>query len=161
MYRLLLAFVCVGAVMAMTGCGTTREWVITKATDIAENVSEKQVNKLGDKVIGMVDEKVKESIDANQDGIWESEELMSAIQGQVGVASKDFMAALTSTEGELTDRLKDTLTTSDGIKGLLGLVILWILSKLGIKVTGGRLSTKALWDKIRGRKNMELPDPQL
>jgi len=145
-----------GLALTTVGCQVTREWVITESTKIAEIAANKVLDKVDDKLLPLINEEVKKSIDANNDGIWEQDELKDAIGAQFGVLVGDIKTELTAdTDKKLEDRLKDALTKGEGVQGILALIALIILGKLGIKVKNGQLNAGDLFAKLKGKKEEE------
>ena len=149
------ALVC-GLTLSMVSCAATRDWVITQATKIAERAGEKALEKASDKLLPLIDEKVRAGIDANNDGLLESEELSTAMKTQFGQLASNLKTALTAdTDEKLSERLKGALTQGDGLKGLLSIAVLWLLAKLGINVKNGKLSMGQLLARFRKKQPEE------
>lgn len=155
MRKYLFALMC-GLALTTVGCQVTREWVISEATKIAEIAANQALDKVDDHLLPLIDEKVREEIDANNDGIWEQDELQDAISEHLSVVVSDIKTELTAdTDKKLEDRLKDALTKGEGVKGVLALIALFILGKLGIKVKNGQLNAGDLFSKLKGTKEEE------
>lgn len=155
MKRFVLALLC-GFALSTVGCAVTRDWVVSEATKIAELAVNKGLDKIDDKLLNLIDEEVQAQIDSNSDGVWDSDELTDAIKGQFGTLATNLKDELVSdTDKKLDERLKDAMTKGDGLKGLIGLVVLFLLGKLGIKVKDGKLNAKDLLQKIFGKKEEE------
>ena len=123
----------------LTGCSVTKEWIVTTAKDIAVRTVDSQINKLNEKVIGpeiaRLEEQLGTKVDADDDGLWSDDEIVTAIKSQSQTAIKDAISVFKEdSDKSLTERLKNLATKEDGMKGLLLLVVAWVLAKLGIKV---------------------------
>lgn len=122
------------AVSSLSGCGATKEWIITQAKETAINVVDKQIEKLNEKTIAPKFAEIEGKlgqIDVDGDGEFSKEELESKIKDSV----KDAVAGLTEAvkadnEKSLAENLKD-YAKGDNVQYLLYLVVAWILSSLG------------------------------
>jgi len=122
-----------------TGCQLTKEWVVQTAKDVAVQVVDTQIEKFNNSTVvpafSKVEERLGEKIDKNDDGVWDQTELESAIAKQIGPVIADAQKVLLDESGKsINEKMKDLATKEDGMKGLLLLVVAWVLSKLGIKI---------------------------
>lgn len=157
MKRLALMLVC-SFTLSSVGCQVTREWVVNEATKIAELAANKALSSVSDRVVPLIDERVRESIDQNNNNIWEQNELKEAIQSQFGVLANNITEELlVDTDKKLDEKLKDAVTKEQGIGTLLVLGVLWLLTKLGFKIKDGKINASELFNKLRGKKEEEEP----
>jgi hypothetical protein len=161
MRKLLIALACMLVVGLGSGCSVTKQWVIDTAQGIAVGVADKAVEKVNEKYVVPQIEKIEKSlgekVDKNSDGVWQPDELKEAISKQAKVAIGEATQIWASdTDKKLDEKLKDVATKSDGVKGLVGLIIAYILAKLGIKV--GPKGFAGVQSYLDDRKNKKLTD---
>jgi len=143
------------------GCSVTKDWVINTAQNLAVTAVDKQLEKFNEKYVTPRLEKIEtdlgHKIDENDDGVFDSEEVETAIKAQVSTAAADLTRALTEqSDKTLNERLKDVATKGDGIWNLIYLVGIYLLSKLGIKVgPKGLQSLKSVLDERKAKKLSE------
>jgi len=145
----MLIFTCL-LLPGIIGCQMTKEWVITTATDIAAKAVDSQIEKVNQNYIvpqiARVEEKLGQKVDKNGDGLWTADEISAAIRTQMTPALQETVTTLTAdSDQKLSDRLKDLPTKGDNMKGLLTLVVLWVLTKLGVKVGPKGIQSVKSW----------------
>ena len=149
---------------SLTGCEVTRQWVIDTAKDVAVKVVDQQIDKFNKNSVVPEIERIEASlgskVDTNADELWSEDEIASAIQAQLTPALTDTVKVLTSdTDQKMSEKLKDLATKEDGVRGLIALVIFWLLAKLGIKV--GPAGFQGLRSYLSTSKPQELPKAPL
>jgi len=128
MRKLILAFACL---TVLSGCQVTKEWVISTAKDIAIQAADSQIEKVNknyiEPKIAEVEKKLGQKIDSNNDGVFQSDELKTAISAQLkGVTQSVIDVVKNDTTAQInkkvTESLKD-VATSDQIKIIVDTVV--------------------------------------
>jgi hypothetical protein len=141
-----------------TGCSVTKDWVVSTAQNLAATAVDKQLEKFNEKYLAPRLEKVEadlgHKIDKDDNGVFDPEEVKTAIKEEVSTAAADLTKALTEqSDKSLNERLKDVATKSDSIWNLIYLVGIYLLSKLGMKVgPKGIQSLKSVLNDRRTKK---------
>ena len=162
----------------LPGCSMIKDYVVQTATDTASIIVTSQLNGYyKNKIVPqleMVETKLEQKIDKDADGVWSETELMTMIQAQsqdlitggvqslaekmLGVESKvaEVSAKADGTQQAIDEKLQNVATKEDGIKGLLALIAVWILAKLGVKVGPKGLGPISDMFKKKPEKDVDL-----
>jgi len=163
------------ALLMSVGCGSLKRWVVTTARDTAIKVANNQLTKLHQRMIVPKIEKIEmelgQKLDKNGDEVWSKEEILDMIKAQTqqlsgsfATTAKHLTAKLLGVEDAVKDieakaatkdDLKDVPTRKETVKGLLSLIVLFILTKLGVKVGKKGIDISGLLKKKKDSVNLQ------
>lgn len=151
MKKLILAFACL-FILGTTGCQVTKQWVVETAKDIAIQAVDSQIDMINQKYleprIAELEKKLGQKIDQNNDGIFGSDELKSAISLQMqGVVKNVVEVVKNDTNQQINNKITESLkgvATADQIKMIVDTVV-----KTTQEQSDQKLDTR-LQEKLKG-----------
>lgn len=157
-----LMLVCAMTAGTLTGCGTTRAWVVDFVKDQTVKIVDKQIVKYNEKTIAPkfaeIENNLGHKVDTDADGVWSENEIKTAAKEQAVktfAEVKDLLLAESAENADksLTERLKEIPKKSEQFQYLLWLVGAYILSKFGIKV--GPKGLQTLRERLEKKKQVQ------